>query len=151
MNGCLLFCPQLCWWMLHCAITLCLCPDVLDRYPMASRLWLTGECVGWQMVGSSYRGWAYADSRTGLDGSCSRASCGGRPVSRPKLGKYNERNEVLRLMEQLAIHHPHQNRGLHISPQSFYLSTTSQPLRKHSFPPSPASVSLLLWRCIIIM
>lgn len=84
MNSCLLFCPQLCWWMLCCAISLCLCPDVLDQYAMASRLWLTGDCVGWQMVGLSYRGWACVDSGTGLDESCSRASCGGGPFSRPR-------------------------------------------------------------------
>lgn len=82
MNSCLLFCPQLCWWMLCCAVSLCLCPDVLDQLEMASRLWLTGDCVGWQMVGWSYRGWACVDTGTGLDGSCSRASCGGGPVSR---------------------------------------------------------------------
>lgn len=151
MNGCLLFCPQLCWWMLQCSITLCLCPDVLDQYAMASRLWLTGEYVGWQMVGLSYRGWAYADSRTGLDGFCSRASCGGRPVSRPKLGRYNERNEVLRLMEQLAIHHPHQNRGLLISPHRpivlplYHFSTLKETLFPPFSLPSPASVSLLLY------
>lgn len=144
MNSCLLFRPQLCWWMRCCALSLCLCPDVLDQFEMASRQRLTRDCAGWQMVVWSYRGWACVDTGTGLDGSCSRASCGGGPVSRLRQDTVGKMRETM-CWDWQSISPPTiaiTTLLLLTSPfQSFYLSYTSQPLTKH-FPPSILSILL---------
>lgn len=95
------------------------------------------------MVVWSYRGWACVDAGTGLDGSCSRASCGGGPVSRPRQDTVGKVRETMAETDRASRRppSPSQRAAAHLTLSIFlpllHLSTLNKTL-------SPSILSILL-------
>lgn len=145
-DGCLgccpaLFYPELCWWMLCCAIlysfSALLCCANMDwpiGYGWQGTVW-ADRCLGQ----SCWAGLVLTGGLGWMD-PCSRASRGGGPKSRLKPGSETVMRGTMcqDWQNSSTTRYPHQYPLLLISPRlfsPFCLSDTSHPLTKHFFSP----------------